>query len=216
MGDRLFAISINHGTRIVAKSHFIRPALPLNTVMQIATIKDLVTVLVAVFGVPSGLLTAWKAVNEMKRGRHENARQTAEKAKENRLKQAMAARDALSQIFSSHKSKAALQMVDWSGRIYSDGKQEFTIAFEELRPALRVDNLSFDIKEQFIRECFDDLFSNLELLQHYVDIELIHSDDVMVPLSYYAKRIAGNPKTFYAFLTDYGYTRAKKLLQHAA
>jgi hypothetical protein len=42
--------------------------------MEIAHIKDLVTVLVAVVGVPGGLLTATKAVNEMRRGRHENAR----------------------------------------------------------------------------------------------------------------------------------------------
>lgn len=106
--------------------------------------------------------------------------------------------------------------MDWSGRIYSDGKHEFVIAFEELKPALRIDNLSFDIKEQFIRECFDDLFSNLELLQHYVDIDLIHLDDIMVPLSYYAERIARNPLTFDSFLVNYGYIRAKKLLLHAA
>lgn len=184
--------------------------------MQVAFVKDLATVLVAVVGVPGGLLAATKAVNEMRRGRHENARQTAEKAKENRLKQAIAARDALSQIFNSPKSKAALQMVDWSGRIYSDGKHELTIAFDELKPALRIDNLSFDIKEQYIRECFDDLFSNLELLQHYVNIELIRLDDIMVPLSYYAERIASNPLTFDGFLVNYGYIRAKKLLLHAA
>jgi len=184
--------------------------------MGIAYIKDLVTVLVAAVGVPSGLLTATKAVNEMRRGRHENARQTEEKAKENRLKQAIAARDALSQIFNSPKSKAALQMVDWSGRIYSDGKHELVIAFEELKPALRIDDLSFDIKEQYIRECFDDLFSNLELLQHYVDIGLIHLDDIMVPLSYYAEKIARNALTFDSFLVNYGYIRAKRLLLHAA
>jgi len=184
--------------------------------MPIESVKEFAEVLIAVVGVPGGLLTAWKAVNEMRRGRHENARQTGEKVKENRLKQAIVARDALSQIFNSPKSKAALQMVDWSGRIYSDGKHEFAITFDELRPALRIDNLSFDIKEQYIGECFDDLFSNLELLQHYVAIELIHLDDVMVPLSYYSERIASNPRTFDEFLDNYGYTRAKRLLAHAA
>jgi hypothetical protein len=184
--------------------------------MEISIVKDLTSVLVAAIGVPGGLLTAWKAVGEMKYGRQQRARQTHEKAKENRLKQAIAARDALSQIFGSPKSKAALQMVDWSGRVYSDGKQEFVISFDELKPALRIENLYFDAKEQFIRECFDDLFSNLEFLQHYIDIDLVHSDDVMVPLSYYSRRIIGNASVFDGFLHEYGYTRAKRLLQLAA
>ena len=184
--------------------------------MEISIVKDLTSVLVAAIGVPGGLLTAWKAVSEMKYGRQERARQTHEKAKENRLKQAIAARDALSQIFGSPKSKAALQMLDWSGRVYSDGRLEFVISFDELKPALRIENLHFDVKEQFIRECFDDLFSNLELLQHYIDIDLVHSDDVMVPLSYYSRRIIGSSPVFDGFLREYGYTRAKRLLQLAA
>lgn len=185
--------------------------------MSIAVIKDFAEGVIAVFGVPAGIYTAWKAIGEMKNGRHENARQTAEKAKENRLKQALAARDALSQVFGSPRSMAALQMVDWSGRIYSDGKHEFTIAFDELGTALRIDNLNFDNpKELYIRECFDDLFSNLELLQHYIDIELVHADDVTIPFAYYARRIVGNPGVFDGFLGAYGYARARRLLQLAA
>lgn len=85
--------------------------------MDIAYIKDLVTVLVAAVGVPGGLLTATKAVNEMRRGRHENARQTEEKAKENRLRQAIAARDALSQVFNSLSPRQHCRW--WTGQVGS-------------------------------------------------------------------------------------------------
>ena len=121
---------------------------------------------ITILGVPAALIAAWKAIEEWRFG-------NAEKVRENRHKQAAAARDALNDIFYSERSGAAMQMLDWSGRSYQDDSAEHTVSFGELGPALRVNNLSFDAKERYIRDCFEDFFDRLELLQHYVSIDFL-------------------------------------------
>lgn len=62
-----------------------------------------------IVGLPAAVYGAWKALRELALG-------TREKAKENRIRQALAARDMLKDLFASAKARAALQMLDWSGR----------------------------------------------------------------------------------------------------
>ena len=177
---------------------------------------DFVRELLTIVGIPGALVAAWRAIEELKNGNRERAKATHEKSRENRHKQATAARDALSEIFNSAKARAAMQMLDWSGRSYFDGQVEHRILFSDLGTALRVQSLSFDAKERFIRDCFEDFFDHLELVQHYIEIEFIHFDDVAVPLSYYAGKIVGNMKAFEPFLDSYGYPRAKRFLKAAS
>lgn len=179
---------------------------------MIDIIKDVLTVV----GIPGAFYAAWKAIVEMKNSNKEKAKETAEKARENRHKQAAAARDALRELFSSEKAREAMQMLDWSGRSYRDGASGHIITFSDLGPALRVIDLKFDQKDRFIRDCFEDLFDKLELIGHFIDIDFLHYSDVAVPLTYYAKKVAGDINSFAPFLDVYGYPKTKALLLRAA
>jgi hypothetical protein len=173
--------------------------------------------LLVVVGIPGAFIAAWKTIEEFKNSNIEKAKATAEKARENRHKQAAAARDALREVFASEKARAAMQMLDWSGRSYSDGTAAHVITFDDLGPALRTDNLMFtNPKEPLIRDCFEDLFDRLELIQHYIEIDFLHFGDVSVPLAYYARKIVKNLKAFQPFLDEYGYPKAKAFLLRAA
>jgi hypothetical protein len=161
-----------------------------------------------IVGVPVALAGAWKALRELALG-------TREKAKENRIRQALAARDMLKDLFASAKARAALQMLDWSGRSYSDGDHTFEVHATDLGDALRTDRLSFDHKQIFIRDCFEELFDRIEQLQHFVNIGLLHFDDVALPLEYYARKIVADLPSFEPFLLEYGYPNAHELLTRA-
>ncbi|MFZ2889555.1 MAG: hypothetical protein WA010_03680 [Sulfuricurvum sp.] len=137
---------------------------------------------------------------------------TKEKAKENRLKQLSTARDILDKMFSEVKSKNAMKMLDWDGRAYQDNTFSHFITLDNVRLSMRVDNLAFNEKEQFIRDCFEDFFDKLELIAHYINIGLINEEDVSVPLSYYAKIIMHDYDSFKPFLLTYGYEKANSLI----
>ena len=107
-------------------------------------------------------------------------------------------------------------MLDWSGRLYRDGQLEHGIDRAELGPALRTHNLQFSLKERFIRDCFESLFDQIELLEHDISIELIHADDASVPLAYYAIKISQERHDFEPFLDAYGYAGAKRFLLRAS
>jgi len=161
------------------------------------------------FGIPAALLAAWKAIKELRNGNEE-------KVRENRHKQAAAARDALKDLFASEKARAAMQMLDWSGRTYADGKEQHTVFGSDLARALLTVNLTFDTKERMIRDCFEDFFDRLQLIEHYISIEFLNFHDMAVPVSYYARHIVANMTAFEPFLDGYGYPLAQKFLLEAA
>ena len=172
---------------------------------------------------PAAILAAWGSViafaksNEVKkRANAEAARANQEKDRENRHRQAAAGLATLKDIFASERARAAMQMLDWSGRSYRDGSLEHTIRTAHLGPALRVNNLDFSPIDRYIRDCFEDLYDHLELAQHCVSIGLLEFDDISVPLSYYCEKIADDLPAFSAFLDTYGYTKAKTFIIRAA
>lgn len=160
-------------------------------------------------GVGIALFAARKGISEFKIS-------NIEKARENRHKQASAARDALQEVFSNEKARAAMRMLDWSGRPYSDGNTEHFVDFEDLGLALRITDPNFSAKEILIRECFEEFFDHLELLEHYAAIDFLNIDDLTVPLAYYAKKIDSNRPAFKPFLKEYGYKKADTFITRAA
>jgi hypothetical protein len=169
--------------------------------------------LITVLGIPTAIFTAWKAIDEFKNG-------NKEKERENRHKQAEAARDILKDLFESEKSRNAMKMLDWDGRKYGldewNDDDWYTIRFRDVKNALRIEELSFEDKECFIRDCFEDLFDKLELIQHYINIDFLNFEDVKIPLRYYAEIIKGKLDEFEPFLDEYGYPNAKRLILNAS
>jgi hypothetical protein len=72
---------------------------------------------------------------------------TDEKRKENRHKQAYTAKEMIESLFLNEKSRDALKMLDWSGRTYKDGKENYVIEVNDIKESLRTDNLNFDDKK---------------------------------------------------------------------
>ena len=175
---------------------------------QSLSIKDLITSLATLIGVPAAMLAATKAINEFHRGNQERIR-------ENRHKQASAAKGQLDALFSDPLARAAMQMLDWSGREYNTGSQTQAIFFRELKPALRLVDLTLDEKEAYIRDCFEKLFDHLSMIEHLCKIEYLNFDDVAVPIAYYARKIAGHPDAYFPFIDTYGYSLAKDFIQRA-
>jgi hypothetical protein len=126
-----------------------------------------------------GLLTVLKIVYEFKEGRKQ-------KALDLRWRKANAARQMITNFISSEQASNAITMFDWSDREFEVEEGTFeSISFEDVRMALRTDNLSFSDKEVFIRDCIDGFLFQVEFLEQAIRNGLIDFDDIKFPTRYY-------------------------------
>lgn len=176
--------------------------------------KDLIQVVLWILTSAGVLVAAFKGIFEIRRSIEQRREETKQKEdeltqreKEFRWKQAEKAKDVLDEINLDIKSHSACQMLDWSGREYkiTENLSE-RISTDEMLSAMRIDNLVFEPKEGFIRDCFETLFDKIELVSHYISIGLIDFNDVQVQLGYYVNLMAKNKNPFFAFLEFYNYT----------
>lgn len=149
-------------------------------------------------GTIGGLIIAFKAVIEMKN--------TSKQRKiEHRWKQTEQARIFLDEIKNNYKVYSALQMLDWSERNYTlENAVEMNITSEDIKIGLRTKKLQFSEKEAFIRDCFDSLYDNFEMIEHFIKKDLIVFEDIAIPIKYYVEKI--NKKQFHSsYMKEYGY-----------
>jgi hypothetical protein len=160
----------------------------------------LIGAIVAIYGVRNGLRSARRALEE--------------KQKENRQRQLSASRDALKDIFDDPLARAAMQMMDWSGRTFIHDSQVYQVFWQELKPALvnHITRDGFTPQQEFIRDSFETLFDHMQLLAHFIENEYLNEADIAVPLKYYADRVVAYPETYDPFLLAYGYDEARKLM----
>ncbi|MDT4806220.1 hypothetical protein FQZ97_390470 [compost metagenome] len=173
------------------------------------SVKDLVTTIATIIGVPTALLAAWKAIIEFREG-------NVEKRRENRLKQASAAKIELESLFSDPMARAAMQMLDWSGRSHNTGTKYQPIFFNDLGPGLRTFDLTLNERDAYIRDCFEKFFDHLSMIEHLISIDYINFEDIAVPVRYYAKKIIDHRHAYDPFLDAYGYDMAKRFIERAA
>ncbi|MHA6130467.1 hypothetical protein ACX3YD_30590 [Pseudomonas fluorescens group sp. PF-1] len=142
----------------------------------------------------------------------------AEARKSNRLRQAAVAKEVLKDLFTDPLGRSAMQMLDWDGRTFQTGSQHVTVQWSDLKPALVVHSSStiFNLQQQYIRDCFENLFDHLLMIEHLIAIENIHYNDIKVPVQYYAVKIFKYPQTFDPFLFEYGYAKAHGLIARLA
>lgn len=164
---------------------------------QITSIAAVLGVLITVFGVFRGL---------------------GEARRSNRLRQAAVAKEVLRDLFTDPLGRSAMQMLDWDGRTFQSGSTNLTVHWIDLKPALVVHTSTtrFDIQQQYIRDCFENLFDHLLMIDHLISIKNIHYDDIRIPIQYYAVKISRHPRTFEPFLFEYGYAKAHQLINRLA
>ncbi|MFF7065669.1 hypothetical protein [Pseudomonas sp. NPDC008258] len=167
----------------------------------VSVFSTLVTMILAIWGIGSGLNSARKAIQE--------------KRKEHRQKQLAAARDMMKEIFTDPLARAAMRMMDWSGRTFTHEGQTYVIHWRNLKPALVVHEkgMAFSKQQEFIRDCFEALFDHLLVLKHFLQQDYLHAADIAVPLKYYAGRVMAYPDTYEGFLRAYGYSEVYDLIQ---
>jgi hypothetical protein len=164
---------------------------------QITSVAAILGVLITLFGVFRGLGEARRA---------------------NRLRQAAVAKEVLRDLFTDPLGRSAMQMLDWDGRTFQAGSNSLTIHGKDLKPALVVhsNTTKFDVQQQYIRDCFENLFDHLLMIEHLISIENIHYDDIRIPIQYYAAKISKYSRTFDPFLFEYGYAKAHRLIYRLA
>ena len=139
-----------------------------------------------------GLVTAWKAVVELRRANVERTESRAERALEHRWRQAEAGKQLIDELLKNQKAAEALRVLDIDGHVISVLGREHGIQtdHDQLHEALRTTNMILTDEELIIRETFDELLGALDRMEHYIRIGLTLSEDVMPPFDYYARKAA--------------------------
>jgi hypothetical protein len=177
-------------------------------------LKDLAQVAAWLVAAVGGVIAAFKAVSELERSNKERAEALGERREQFRWRQAEMARTILDQTWNDRLARSAMRMLDWSGLQYEQG-QRLTdpISSADMWHALRTTDTSFTPDEQFVRDCFDQLFDYFERMEHYLGIGLINWEDIQGRLAYYADLLARKKLVYEQFLTTYQFRLAHRLLK---
>ncbi len=171
--------------------------------------KDVVQVAAWVVAIVGGLIAAFKAIHETRENRRQRLREL-------RWKKAELAREIIDKLHSNKRLRDALVMVDWTGREFeiSPGERK-EISWDDLPGALRPweEPISFDEKEVYIRDCFDELFDGLNLLEHYLRTDLLDFEDVKFPMAYYIGKLKERGDAVRTFMNHYGNRQAKAFVE---
>lgn len=164
----------------------------------------------AVIGIVGALL---KYISEQKKDREQRARELAQSKLELRWKQAEAAKKLLDEMLSNPYAVAAMGMLDWNDVDFEVHGHKFKVSEEDYLKALRVSDLNFDVREKYIRDCFDYFFYFMATIEHYVDSDLVLMEDVVFPPDYYMRRIEKNREVFDKFVHFYELDRAARFMK---
>jgi hypothetical protein len=169
------------------------------------TVKDVAQLAVWTVAIVGGLYGMWNGINESKAHRAQQATQL-------RWEQAELARQIIEKLSDNPKARSAMRILDWAGGREFDvktGKQEM-ITVDDMIVGLRTKDLTFNDKETFVRDSFDELFDGFQLIEHYLRIQLISFDDVKEPLGYYVQRLDEHRDAVNNYLRvfDYGLAQA--------
>jgi hypothetical protein len=176
-------------------------------------LKDLIQITTSLVVPIGGVIAAFKAVTELRRGNKERAEAIRERREQFRWQQAEMARTILDQTWNDSLAKSAMRMLDWSGLKYEyTGRFTEPITHENVHHALRITNTIFTDDEQFVRSCFDQLFDHFEGIEHYLNIGLVNWEDVRGRLEYYINLLGRNKPIYEKFLTTYQFKLALSLL----
>lgn len=153
------------------------------------------------------IISAWKALVEMQRGREQRATELL-------WKQINTAKELLNDIHTHDLAKNAVHMLDWC-----DGHADYDIcpgtrkriSYEQVLAALKMNKMPPASDEDvYIRDCFDWFFYRVDRIQHYIDRGLIDLEDVRSVFLPYARELRKNAETFNSFLDFHEYRLARK------
>jgi hypothetical protein len=167
----------------------------------------------------AGVVGVWKfaqdnATAQRQRDEELHERQEANLAADRDLqwRRAAAAQALLVAMEDDELAAAAMLMLDWDGRTYTDGEQAWTFWRADVVRALRTRDSRFTRAEVYVRDAFDHLFWYFERIQHQIAIGLITLEHVRFPLAYLTALLNENRDAFRAYLDAYDYTGSLQLM----
>jgi hypothetical protein len=172
------------------------------TPRSLNTAESWVAIIGGIIAVAAAIFATFKALAEWRRS-------TDLRRREFRHKQAMFARDLISEVFTDPKSRAALTMLDWDNFDYTDeAGTKYTINEREIKNAMDPD-LEANNKEVFIRTRFEALYDHLEQIEHLISLEIVKFADVNIPFRYYMENALDPVVEHIQFLDKFDYPGAK-------
>ncbi|HEV2762735.1 MAG TPA: hypothetical protein VGV38_07065, partial [Pyrinomonadaceae bacterium] len=182
--------------------------------------KDWIDAVAKVVGLLSVFVAIIVAREQFRKNREESRRTRHQQANDLRWKKTELAKKVLDDMFTDPYASDAMLMLDWDPRTFycrkhKSGKevQRMVISWPEMWAAIRVVEKSFNDKEKFIRDCFDQFFGHMQIIEHYISVKLIEFKDVRYPFDYYIKSgLLKNRAAFKNFVETYHHPRATKFL----
>jgi hypothetical protein len=164
-------------------------------------------------GFSVAIFTAWQGLKKA----HEDRKDALDQAKRDlQWRQTVEAQKAVRRLVGDPRAQNAMIMLDWSDREFEIAPdQTDTISFVERQNALRTDPEIFDAKEMFIRDCFDALFDQFQMIQQEINNKLFDVEHVYYPVAYFSRLmwLPTDRPVIQAFLEKYGYPLAKDLIE---
>lgn len=171
--------------------------------------KDLIDAISKCIGLLSVFVAIFVAWHQFEKNRQETERNRLQRNEELRWRKAGLGRDVLNEFWEDSFACDAMLMLDWTRRGYCIGKeQDVIITLDEVWHALRVSDTSFTEKEKYVRDCFDHFFGMMQIIEHYLSINLIVFEDVNYPFNYYAGKLKRKREVIMSFLQTYEYDKA--------
>lgn len=164
-------------------------------------------------GFSVAIITAWQGLKKA----HEDRKDALAQAKRDlQWRQTVEAQSAVRRLVCDPRAQNAMIMLDWDGREFEikPGQRE-TISYAERQKALRTSPENFKAKEVFIRDCFDGLFDQFQMIQQEISNKLFDVEHIYYPIAYFS-RVMWHPMNwpvFEAFLKTYGYPLARDLIE---
>jgi hypothetical protein len=157
----------------------------------------------------AAIVAAFKALTEWRRSTEQRAEELRLRQREFRHKQAMFARDLISEVFADAKARAALRMLDWTEFDHTDeARTTYTVKQDEIKSAMNPKRAADD-KQVFIRTRFEALYDHLEQLEHLISLGIVDFDDVRIPFRYYMRNLLSPDIQHIEFLDYFDYPGAK-------
>jgi hypothetical protein len=130
-----------------------------------------------------------------------------------RWRQAEAGKKLNDEMMTDVRSRAAMQMLDYSGRTFKlPSNTSSTITHSDLATALNSMTAISNEKDIYIRDCFDSFFYYLATLEHYISSTLIRYEDVAFPIEYYVPLLGKFKSDAESYLLKYELVRARAFL----
>lgn len=176
-------------------------------------LKDLIDAISKCVGLTSVFVAIFVAWHQVEKSREERSRSRELREEELRWRKASLARDILNEMWSDPYCVDAMLMLDWEVRDFKIDDDEVTITRDEVWAALRVVDNEFDDTESYIRDCFDHFFGMMQIIEHYININLIQFEDVTYPFGYFSGKLKLKKSCVETFLESYEYDKALYFLK---